>query len=175
MKLCILFFFLVLITYEMCSLFALGLPSVANKGHFHLSQRLILVSAFCFSGLLLLVLSRFALAVPAVVLDQSTAWRAVFRSDELTQGKWSTLAALLAKSLVGGYVAAMLPYWVSPWIPASIVTFSWYPWIQVLVSTLAVAVVEPPMFIGFALLYLKMREESSSPEAPKFTTIVSSA
>src|SRR6202007_3000165 len=69
-------------------------------------------------GVALLVLSRFALAIPAVVLDNFSAGKAMFRSDELTEGKWLTLLALLSKSLIGGYVAGMSPYWLASWLLA---------------------------------------------------------
>ncbi len=60
------------------------------------------VFSFGIKGLALVVLSRFALAVPLVVLDDSKVGKAMFHSDELTEGKWPQLAALAAKSLIGG-------------------------------------------------------------------------
>jgi hypothetical protein len=49
-------------------------------------------------------------------LDNYRVSQALFRSDELTQGKWLTLAILLAKSLIGGYIAGMFPFWLAGWI-----------------------------------------------------------
>ena len=116
-------------------------------------------------GLLLLILARFSLAMPAVVLDDYGAGGAIFRSDELTRGKLSILAVLLFKSVVGGYVAGMLPFWLARWIPASINLPSWFSWILTAASIAAVTVVEPIMFIGFALLYLKTSEPSRAEAA----------
>jgi hypothetical protein len=64
---------------------------------------------------MLLVFSRFGLAVPALVLDDRSVSQAMFRSDELTEGKWLILAILLVKSLIGGYVAGMIPFWLPRW------------------------------------------------------------
>lgn len=104
----------------------------------------------------LLVVSRFFLAIPAVLLDDSSVWHAMLRSDELTRGKWPNLAALLAKSLIGGYVAGMCPFWIASFVRTSVPLPSWFPWILTIASVIAVSVVEPPMFIGLALLYLKV-------------------
>jgi len=73
------------------------------------------VSFLCV-GFSLLVLSRFGLALPALILDNCRIGQAMFRSDELTEGKWLTLAILLAKSLIGGYIAGMSPFWLAGWI-----------------------------------------------------------
>lgn len=110
----------------------------------------------------LLLLSRFALAMPAIILDNCGVGQAVFRSDELTEGKWLTLAALLAKSVVGGYVAGMCPFWLASWIPANTPLTSWFPWVLTIASITSVIVVEPTMFTGFALLYSRMSAVSST-------------
>jgi hypothetical protein len=106
-------------------------------------------------GLALIIFSRFGLAIPAVVLDNYGVLKAMFRSDELTEGKWLTLAVLLVKSVVGGYVAGMCPFWVAARIPSRIPA-PWFPWLLESASVAAVIVVEPTVFIGFALLYLRM-------------------
>ena len=86
----------------------------------------------------------------------------MFRSDKLNEGKWPILAALLAKSVIGGYVAAMWPFWLASFIRVAAPLPSWFPWSLTVASVIGVTVVEPTMFIGFALLYLKM----SALEAP---------
>jgi hypothetical protein len=110
----------------------------------------------------LLLVSRFGLAMPAVMLDNYKVGRAMFRSDELTERKWLTLAILLIKSVFGGYIAAMLPFWIAPLI--------WRyeqlpPWYLTLASYLGVTLVEPFMFIGFALLYIRMSSQTSGEKA----------
>jgi hypothetical protein len=89
----------------------------------------------------------------------------VFRSDELTEGKWLTLAALLGKSIIGGYIAGMWPFWLASWIRASTPLPAWFPWALTGASFAGVTVVEPTMFIGFALLYLRTSASSSSSDA----------
>jgi hypothetical protein len=107
-------------------------------------------------GLAVLVFSRFALAMPALILDNCGVGQSILRSDELTERKWLTLATLLVKSLVGGYVAGMCPFWLASWILANVSLPPWFPWFLDAASIAAVIVVEPTMFIGFALLYLEM-------------------
>jgi len=85
-------------------------------------------------------------------LDNCRIGQAMFRSDELTEGKWLTLAILLAKSLIGGYIAGMIPFWLAGWIWAYVRV----PWQFLTVASIAaVTAVEPFMFIGFALLYVR--------------------
>jgi len=100
---------------------------------------------------MVLVLSRFALAIPAVTLGDCTLQHSIFRSDEMTEGKWVVLAALLIKSIVGGYVAGMLPFWIAQWMWPYV---HFYGWILTAASIVGVILVEPILFIGFSLLYL---------------------
>ena len=116
----------------------------------HPSHLITQVLSFSLAGLFLLVLSRFALAIPALIIDHCTLAQALFRSDELTEGKWTVLAILLAKSLIGGYVAGMLPFWLAGWL---------WPYLRLpgwslsIASVAAVIAIEPYMFIGFAMMY----------------------
>ena len=121
---------------------------------------LILLAAYGAYALAVIVLSRFGLAIPALILDDHKVTRAMLLSDELTENKWSILSVLLFKSIVGGYVAGMLPFWLARWIPASINLPSWFSWVLGGISIAALTLVEPVMFIGFALLYLKTSERS---------------
>jgi len=104
------------------------------------------------------IISRFGLAIPAVVLDDVGVRQGLIRSYKLTRGKSLILAILLVKSIVGGYVAGMLPFWLAGLIPAGFSLPSWFPWLLTFASVAAVAFVEPVMFIGLALLYLKTSE-----------------
>jgi hypothetical protein len=155
LRLSLLLYFLVLLAVAAASLLATGAIWVARQRHAHLGHFTILLLTFTTVGLAVLVFSRFALAMPALILDDCRVGQAVFRSDELTERKWLTLATLLVKSLVGGYVAGMCPYWLASWIPANASLPSWFPWLLEAASIAAVIVVEPTMFIGFALLYLR--------------------
>jgi hypothetical protein len=110
----------------------------------------------------LLLLSRFGLAMPAIIMDNCRVSQAIFRSDELTEGKWLTLGVLLAKSLVGGYFVGMCPFWLASWIPANVPLPFWFPWALTVASIAGVTVVEPPMFIGFVLLYSRKSAPSAA-------------
>jgi hypothetical protein len=56
----------------------------------------------------------------------------------------------------------MLPFWLARWIPANVTLPWWFGWSLTIASVCAVTVIEPVMFIGFALLYLKTSEQSSA-------------
>ncbi|HEV2398530.1 MAG TPA: hypothetical protein VGS27_16420 [Candidatus Sulfotelmatobacter sp.] len=133
-----------------------GVFWVLHQWRVHTTGFLIKAVSYGLVGLAILIVSRFSLAVPAVILDDCRIWQAMLRSDEITRGKWPILAALLAKSLIGGYIAGMSPFWLASFIPATVPLPSWFPWILTGASIIGVSIVEPTMFIGFGLLYLKM-------------------
>lgn len=154
LKVSFLLFFSLLAMAAVANLLAVGVFGLFHHFHWRFTTFLIWCISWGVGAVTLLVLSRFALAVPAVILDGYPAGQAIFRSDELTERKWTFLAALLLKSLVGGYVAAVLPFWIREW------AWRWVhlPYgIAVAASITAITIVEPTMFIGFALLYLKGR------------------
>ena len=161
LRLSLLLYFLLLLVVATASLLWGGAIWFARQRHAHLSHFTIQLVVFTIMGLALLVFSRFALAMPALILDDCRVRQTVFRSDELTEKKWFTLAILLIKSLVGGYVAGMCPYWLASWIPANASLPAWFPWLLSAASIAAVIVVEPTMFIGFALLYLRVSKNSN--------------
>jgi hypothetical protein len=139
-----------------------GVFWVSKQLHVHPSSFALQFVPFGLMFGFLLLLSRFGLAMPAVILDNFRVGQAMFRSDELTEGEWLTLAGLLAKCVIGGYVAGRCPFWLASWIPANIPLPSWFPWVLTVASVAAVTVVEPTMFIGFALLYLRKSVHSST-------------
>jgi hypothetical protein len=141
-----------------------GIASFLLRPHFgRLSSRTISATVYVPMALVLLILSRFGLAMPAVILDDYRIAKAMFLSDELTKGKWPILAVLLFKSLVGAYIAGVAPFWLARWTLAGVSLPSWFPWLLTAVSMAAVTLVEPIMFIGFALLYLKTYTIRSTP------------
>ena len=141
----------------------IGVFWMFHRFQVHTNGFLTMAVSYGLVGLGLLVASRFFLAVPAVILDDYSVGRAMFRSDELTRGRWLVLAALLAKSLVGGYVAGMFPFWLASFVRVPVALQPWFPWILTIASAIGVTVVEPSMFIGFALLYLKTSAPDSAP------------
>ena len=163
LRLCFLLWVLVLAAEAASVLLGTGVFWVLRQWGMHLTGFLITVVSYVLAGLALLIVSRFFLAVPAVILDDYSAGQALFRSDKLTEGKWLTLAVLLAKSLIGGYLAAMCPFWLASFAPVSVALPSWFHWILTVASIIGVTVVEPTMFVGFALLYLKVSASDSAP------------
>jgi hypothetical protein len=154
---------LVVVTEGLSILLGTGVFWIFHRLQVHRSGFLVWAVSYVLTGLALLVASRFFLAVPAVILDDFSVGRAMLRSDELTQGKWLALAALLAKFLIGGYVAGMCPFWLVSFVRVSVPLPSWFPWILTIAPIIGVTVVEPTMFIGFALLYLKTLPPDSAP------------
>ena len=75
-----------------------GIFWALRQGHVRAGRFAIWVATFGLAYLALLVMSRFGLAIPALLLDDYPVGKAMFRRDALTEGKWHTLADLLAKS-----------------------------------------------------------------------------
>jgi len=84
-----------------------------------------------------------ALAIPALVLDDHSITDSLLISYRLTRCEWRILSVLLFKSIVGGYIAGMLPFWVAGRISASVGMPWWFPSILSAASILCVSVVEP--------------------------------
>lgn len=158
LRLSFLLFGLALVAVAASGLATKGLFFAVNRFHFH--GPLLVIIEYTVTGLVFLVLSRFALAIPATILDGYGVSKAVFRSDELTEGQWFVLAALLAKSVIGGYIAGMSPFWLARLLPLPLPV--WFHSALSALSIAAVSAVEPVMFIGFALLYIRMSAAQSA-------------
>lgn len=138
------------------SFVTMGVVWILDQFHLRPAGMAYSLMIYALIGLGLLVFCRFALAIPAFVLDDLGVSESIFRSDELTQGMWLHSSVLLTKSLVGGYFAALLPFWIARWLPLGSIEFSsWLPWLLTAASAFAVTLVEPVIFIGFSLLYLQ--------------------
>jgi hypothetical protein len=99
------------------------------------------------------VVSWFGMAVPLILRGNIGVWPALKRSVKISNGYEGFLFILVAESVVGSYVAwYAVRYALALVFPASIRYTVWYGWLVFIVSILATAAVEPPMFIGFALL-----------------------
>lgn len=163
LRLSSLLFFFLLAGVGLTTLLETGLYSLLHRMSVHVNGVEVGLISWAFIGFIFLALSRFALSIPAVVLDNCRIGESLFRSDEFTERKWLILAVLLGKSLVGGYVAGLLPFWIASSLFATIPIPSWFPWVLTAASIAAVTPVEPPMFIGFAMLYLQRASSSSIP------------
>src|SRR5215469_12646572 len=166
----LLFVFLLIAEGAALGFLEFGILWVLERLPIHVTGLMIsLVSFVCF-GLGLLVMSRFSLAIPALILDKYRVGDSIFRSDEYTERKWLKLAALIAKSVIGGYVAAMLPFWIAAYILRNVLVPWWFSWVLTAASIAAASVVEPTMFIGFTLLYLR---RSTVPPTSSHNLVVS--
>ncbi len=164
LRLSLLLFFLLIAAVAVSEILSVGMLWAAHHQHLEPNRFAVQIVLMGLLSLAPLVVSRFALAIPAAVLDSCRVGQAMFRSDELTAGRWLTLAALLVKSLAGSYVAAMLPFWIARWILSSVPLPPWFSWVLSAASIAGVTVVEPTMFIGFTLLYLRTMGLFSKPE-----------
>jgi len=111
----------------------------------------------------LLALSRFGLALPAVVLDKSRVSEALFLADTLTSGKAAMLLGLLVESVVGSYFAAIGPFWIAAWFLHGRPLPAWGPWALWAVAWLGGVLLQPTLFIGLSLLYVKSMQTATDP------------
>jgi hypothetical protein len=99
------------------------------------------------------IVSWFGVAIPLILSDDLEAWAALKRSVRLSNGYEGFLFLLVVESMVGSYVAWYATHFGLMFLfPAHLRYTTWYGWIVFLVSVLASAAVQPPMFIGFSLL-----------------------
>lgn len=128
----------------------------------HAAHGLFWPITYLLQGLGLLVFSRLGLAIPAVTLDDDTVMKALFRSQKLTERRWLILAVLVLKFAVGGYIAAMLPFWLTLWIPQAIPVSTWSSWILWMISLAVLTIVEPAFFVGLSLLYVRETDSNAA-------------
>jgi hypothetical protein len=113
--------------------------------------------AIMFPGML--IASRFGLAIPALILEQCSIKKSLFRSDELTQGCWTILAILLLESVFGSLLILQIPQWLfaaafsrgfAPW---------WMSWLTLAIGLLLGVLLQPHLLVGFALLHVRRSEK----------------
>jgi hypothetical protein len=133
---------------------------IAPALHFQLSSSASFALGSGFALLAFLVISRFGLAIPALVLDDCGVAKSIFVSDEMTQGRWACLAVLLVESVGGSYLASVLPFWVAFAVAGNTPVPHWVPWFLDGLAIIGAALLVPNMLIGFALLYVRSRNSS---------------
>lgn len=120
---------------------------------------------YIFTAILLLgaslLTSRLGLAIPAVVIDQCGVSQAIQRSRRLTEGRSGLLTVLLIESLGGSYLAGVTPFWIAAHFGAGAPPPVWLPWVLVAVAIIAGALVQPVLFVGLSLMYIRERERLS--------------
>jgi hypothetical protein len=109
------------------------------------------------------ILSWFGMAIPLLLAENIGVWAALKKSVKLSNGYEGFLFLLVVESLVGSYVAwYAVHYGLSFLFPVQLRYTAWYGWLVYVVSILASAAVQPPMFIGFSLLAGNERKPVSS-------------
>jgi hypothetical protein len=99
------------------------------------------------------VVSWLGASVPLVLRRDAKISIALKKSVELSSGYEAALLLLVVESVVGSLIAWYTVVHGLPLLLPSIWTYRpWYVWVLNLTGILASAVVEPPLFIGFALL-----------------------
>ena len=118
--------------------------------------------AFCFF-LSCLIVSRFSLAHPSVLFEDTTTISSLFKSDELTEGKWTQLSLLIFEGTLFPFYMAQALFWILQRAGVSVPLPAWsYTAVYYLSVTLSI-LTEPIMLIGFAIMYLETREVSHPP------------
>lgn len=104
---------------------------------------------------------RYAVAVPAAVLEDETATDAIRRSIDLTQGSLLRVFALLAFTMVITY--AVLAVFQGPFLVAATMagpdssTFFWMNLLGTITGSIGGAFTGPLMIVAFAVLYYDLR------------------
>jgi hypothetical protein len=114
----------------------------------------LLIGFVCFFPGLLIV-SRFGLAIPALILEKCNVKQSFFRSDELTEHCWTILALLLVESVGGSYLAYMFPQWLASVAITHGVAPWWIGWAALVLGLLLGVLLQPHLLVGFALLYIR--------------------
>jgi len=113
------------------------------------------------------IVSWVGMAIPLILRGEIGAWLGMKKSLEAADGNQGFLFLLVLQALVGSYVAWYAThYGLQLLLPASIRFSSWYAWIALVVSALASAAVQPPMFIGFSLLADESSRTASDTQTP---------
>ncbi len=132
---------------------AAGFPAVAA---------LALVAAACGAFVLWIwVVLRYAVSVPAAVLEDETATDAIRRSIELTRGSLLRVFVLMAFTMVITY--AVLAVFQGPFVIAGTMagpessTFFWMNLFGTITGSIGGAFTAPLMVVAFAVLYYDLR------------------
>ncbi len=97
------------------------------------------------------VVSWLGMSIPFVLRGGLGVWDALRKSLLAAAGYEGFLFLLVVQSLIGSYVGwYALRYFI--WAIRPTLLFTWNGWLFLLLSTLMGAAVEPPIFIGLALL-----------------------
>jgi uncharacterized membrane protein len=99
------------------------------------------------------IVSRFGMAIPLAIHKSIGAFEALKRSLKISNGHEGFLFLLVVESVVGSFVAGYAVFYGLALVVPALLRFTiWYGWLRYILSILAGAAVEPPLFLGFSLL-----------------------
>jgi hypothetical protein len=143
-------------------LFTIGFAAGLGTAGFPLLAALAGFVGVLGSGLLWVwMILRYAVSVPAAVLEDETAANAIRRSIELTRGSLLRVFALLAFTMVVTY--AVLAVFQGPFMVAGAMagpdssTFFWMNLVGTITGAVGGAFTAPLMIVAFAVLYYDLR------------------
>ncbi len=97
------------------------------------------------------VASWLGMAIPFVLRGGVGVWAALGKSLRAADGYQGFLLLLVMQSVLGSYVGSYAIHHAI-WAIRPSLFYAWNGWLFVLLSALASAAVQPPLFIGFAVL-----------------------
>jgi hypothetical protein len=99
------------------------------------------------------VVSWLGTAIPLILRGNTSAWKALKRSVELSDGYEGALLLLVVETLAGSYLAIYATFYgLSFLFPDPLRNAFWYGWVVMALAIIAGAAFEAPLFIGFSLL-----------------------
>jgi hypothetical protein len=108
------------------------------------------------------IVSWFGMAIPLILTGERNVWHALKKSVKLSNGYEGFLFLLVVESMAGPYVTwYAVRYGFALLLPVQFQYTQWYGWLVYFALIVASAAVEPPMFIGFALLAATDRSDSA--------------
>ena len=142
--------------------FAAAVSGIVASIGFPILAPLFVLAAFVgAAGVWIWMMIRYAVAVPAVVLENETAASAIRRSVELTSGNFLRVFALLAFTMVITY--AVLAIFQGPFAFAGVMagpetsTGFWLNLMGTITGSIGGAFTGPLMIVAFAVLYYDLR------------------
>ena len=135
--------------------------AIASIGFPILAPLFVLAAFVGAAGVWIWMMIRYAVAVPAVVLENETAASAIRRSVELTSGNFLRVFALLAFTMVITY--AVLAIFQGPFAFAGVMagpetsTGFWLNLMGTITGSIGGAFTGPLMIVAFAVLYYDLR------------------
>jgi hypothetical protein len=99
------------------------------------------------------IVSWFGAAIPLLLRETLSGWQALKLSLGFSRAYKEYLFLLVLESVAGSYAAALaVRHGLVLLIPPGYTYSGWFPWLVFVLTSVASAAVQPPMFIGFSLI-----------------------